>query len=39
MIDTNKSSYERLGWLKAQAGKTIALGLKVSKASKKFNMF
>ena len=27
------------GWLKAQASKATALGLKVSKASKKFNMF
>jgi len=26
------------GWLKAQAAKATALGLKVSKASKKFNM-
>jgi len=30
--------YSLQGWLKAQASKATALGLKVLKASKKFNM-
>jgi len=35
LIDTQSCMQ---GWLKAQAGKATALGLKALKASKKFNM-